>query len=268
MATVFQVGVGSGGIIVLDLVGRSSLIDHLILVDPDRYQARNVYRHLFGPDDAGRLKVDLAAEWIRRFRPDLRVTTLAVDLLDLRRQDEIKDAVRRCDVGVCAVDSEPAKYHFDALMRRWERPWTLGEVLSGGIGGWVHVFQPRGPCYGCVASHLQRTSETDRTPPPDYSDPAAAAAPMTIPADKAAISVIASLHAQVTLHMLAGGDPGCTSLLLTLARVEGVFPEPLRAHRLRISRSPECLICQASAGPTGEELDVALDEALARLDHE
>jgi hypothetical protein len=44
-------------------------------------------------------------------------------------------ATRTADVGDCAADNEKAKYHFDALMRRHGRPWTLGEVLSGGIDG-------------------------------------------------------------------------------------------------------------------------------------
>jgi len=53
--------------------------------------------------------------------------------------------------------------HFDAVMRRHQKPWTLGEVLAGGIGGFVHWFVPAGPCYGCVASHLQRSVAVDNT---------------------------------------------------------------------------------------------------------
>ena len=78
------------------------------------------------------------------------------DLLDPTRQEEIERAAASADIGVCAADNEPAKYHWDELMRRHARAWTLGEVLSGGIGGFVHWFVPGGPCYGCVASHLQR----------------------------------------------------------------------------------------------------------------
>ena len=68
----------------------------------------------------------------------------------------------------------------------------------------------------------------------------------------------------------AGYDPGFTSLLLTLKRVTGVFEEPFRPFRFRIPRAAECLICRAEAEPAtpavaAEDLDVALDQALARL---
>ena len=69
--------------------------------------------------------------------------------------------MQACDIGICAADNEPAKFHFDMLMRRHQKPWTLGEVLSGGIGGFVHWFNPGGPCYGCVASHLRRSVTID-----------------------------------------------------------------------------------------------------------
>ena len=62
---------------------------------------------------------------------------------------------------------------------------------------------------------------------------------------------------------------GFTSLLLTLQRVPDVFDEAFRPFRFRVPRLEGCLICQAGgAGPThapSEDLDVALDQALARL---
>ncbi|HJZ94404.1 MAG TPA: ThiF family adenylyltransferase [Gemmataceae bacterium] len=268
MPTIFQVGAGSGGMVVLDLLCREPSIRRIVLVEPDVYKSHNVHRHYFGHNDVGQRKADLAVRWLRQFRPDLEVTTLAVDLMDRERQPQIETAVAGCDLGVCAVDVEPAKYHFDALMRKHQKPWTLGEVLSGGIGGWVHVFRPGEACYGCVASHLQRTISTDNSPSPDYANPGAAVAETTVPASKAAVATIAGLHTTVTLGLLAGTDPGFTSWLLPLAKVDGVFAEALRPFRFRIPRSPECLICGAQPGPAGEDLDVALDQALARLGHE
>src|SRR5205085_8304863 len=131
-----------------------------------------------------------------------------------------------------------------------------------------HLFRPGEACYGCVASHLQRTVTTDNRPPPEYSNPGAAVEATSIPASKASINVIAGLHAAATLGLLAGSVPEYTSLLLPLAKVDGVFAEALRPFKFRIPRSPECLICGASTAPAGEDLDVALDQALARLGHD
>ena len=75
---------------------------------------------------------------------------------------------------------------------------------------------------------------------------------------------------RLTLDMLGGIDLGFTSILLPLAKVEGVFADAYKPFRFRIARNPECLICamMGQSLPAGEDLDVALDQALARLGHE
>jgi hypothetical protein len=104
---------------------------------------------------------------------------------------------------------------------------------------------------------------------PDYSQPGGPVAETTIPASKASIQAIAALHSLVTLALLADPasyDPGFTSVLLTLQRVPDVFDEAFRPYRFRVARSADCLICRPRpTPPSSEELDVALDQALARL---
>ena len=295
MAHLFQVGVGSGGIVVLDLLARDPRVTRVTLVDPDVYKPHNVHRHLFPASAVGRPKVALAAEWLRERRPELVVETLPVDVMSPAHQADVARAVAACDVAVCAADNETAKYHFDQLMRAHRKPWVLGEVLSGGIGGWVHRFVPDGPCYGCVASYLQRSAPGDpAAPAPDYANPGGAVQETTVPASKASIDAIASLHALVTLALLdqgngeppappvstepaerrlhastgpAGSEADFTSLLFTLKRVPGVFDDAFRPYKFRVARSTSCLLCSPSAVPTpaGEDLDAALDQALARL---
>ena len=264
MAHIIQVGAGSGGMPVLDLVCRDTRITHVTLIEPDLYKPHNVERHLFSPSEVGNFKAEAAERWLRDRRPDLKIDLLINDLLDPGVADRIDAAVQSCDIGICAADNEVAKFHFDALMRRHSKPWTLGEVLSGGIGGFVHGFVPGGPCYGCVASHLQRTTSVDNSPAPDYSQPGGPKE-TTIPASRASISVIASLHAFLTLELLGNSsyNPGFTSMLFTLRQVPGMFEDAYRPFRFRIPRSPACLIC-GTATPQGE-LDQALDDALARL---
>jgi molybdopterin/thiamine biosynthesis adenylyltransferase len=270
MSHILQVGVGSGGMPVLDLVCRDPQVTRVTLIEPDVYKPHNVARHFFPPSAVGRLKIDLAAEWVRERRPDLVVETLPCDLMDPLTQGAIDEAAQSCAVGMCAVDNEPAKLHWDALMRRHRKPWTLGEVLSGGIGGFVHWFRPGGPCYGCVASHLKRSVVIEKPSTPDYSNPGGPVAETTIPASKASIHAIASLHALVTLGLLADPEnyhPGFTSLLLPLQRVQDVFEEPFRPFRMNIARVPHCLFCGA-AQQLPADLDAAVEEALTRLGHE
>ena len=60
------------------------------------------------------------------------------------------------------------------------------------------------------------------------------------------------------LHGISSG-PDLNAAL----RVPGMFEEAFRSHRFRIPRSPSCLICQDAGTP--QDLDQALDDALARL---
>lgn len=267
MAHLIQVGAGSGGMAVLDLVCRDPRISRVTLIEPDVYKAHNVERHFFPPRDVGQSKLVLAERWLKERRPDLELELLDCDLTDAAYAGKIDAAARVADIGICAADNEAAKLHWDGVLRRAGKPWTLGEVLSGGIGGFVHWFVPGGPCYGCVASFLQRSVTVDKPATPDYSQPGGPAPEVTIPASKASIAAVASLHALVTLELLTQGQdyaPGFTSLLWTLQRVPGIFEEAFRPHRFRIPRSPECLFCRPTA-EAPQDLDAALDQALSRL---
>src|SRR5437870_3320701 len=171
MAHVIQVGAGSGGMPVLDMVCRDRRVSRVTLIEPDIFKPHNLQRHVFPGGAVGEPKAELAEQWLKERRPDMEVRLLACDLLAPESQAEIDAAARSADIGICAADNEPAKFHWDGLMRRHGKPWTLGEVLSGGIGGFVHWFVPGGPCYGCAASHLQRSHSVDKSNPPDYSQP-------------------------------------------------------------------------------------------------
>jgi len=259
------VGVGSGGIAVLDLIAREPAVSAISLVDPDIYKPHNVVRHLFPQSAVGRSKVDLARDWLTDLRPNLRIEILQAAIGESQHADAVDRLASNADFGICAVDGEAAKYAFDVLMRKHRKPWTLGEVLSGGIGGFVHGFVADGPCYGCVASHLQRSVAVDQAKAPDYSQPGAAMEEAAVPASKTSIAVIAGLQAQLTSRMMKGEAPEFTSLLFTLERVPGVFEEAFRSYRFAIPRSPECLICGSKPEPA--DLDRALADALDRLRH-
>lgn len=263
MACIVQVGAGSGGMAVLDLLCRDSRIDSILLIEPDVYKPHNVVRHYFPAGQCGRMKADLARGWVLERRPDMNVEVLIADLCDQNQADKVNEMVSRADVGVCAVDNDRAKSHWDWLMRGHGKPWTLGEVLAGGIGGFIHMFVPGGPCFACVSSHLQRESGADDTPPPDYSAPGNAVAEAGIPAGISSIHAIASFHALATLALLGDEDGrgwDVTSQLIPLRGVPGIFEKALATVRLPFGRLPECLNCSTGGVRGGD-----LAEAMAAL---
>src|SRR6516165_7224022 len=236
---------------VLDMLCRDARITRVTLIEPDVYKPHNVERHLFPPGGIGEMKAELAEAWLKERRPDLDVRLVIGDLLGPALQHEIADVVASAEIGVCAADNEPAKYHWDSLMRKHGKPWTLGEVLSGGVGGFVHWFTPDGPCYGCVASRLNREAPAEKAPAPDYSQPEGAIAETTVPAGISSIHAIASLHALLTLQLLSyftedagqsairnpqsaiSDSLGFTSLLLSMQKVPDVFEEAFRPYWFR-----------------------------------
>src|SRR5947207_13825804 len=98
MAHILQVGAGSGGMPVLDLVARDPRVTRVTLVEPDVYKPHNVHRHLFPPSAVGRLKAELTAEWVRAIRPDVTFESLVADITDPNKPDEFDRIARVCDI--------------------------------------------------------------------------------------------------------------------------------------------------------------------------
>src|SRR3954465_2965887 len=115
MAHLLQVGAGSGGMPVLDLLARDPRITRVTLIEPDIYKPHNVERHLFPPADIGESKAVLAQRWLKALRPELEVRTLGGGGEDPAARDAVERAAAAADVGVCAADNEPAKFHWDAI---------------------------------------------------------------------------------------------------------------------------------------------------------
>ena len=119
MSTLFQVGAGSGGMVVLDLLCREPSVQRIVLLDPDVYKSHNVHRHYFGTRagrpaqgrTGGRMGQAISPRPGSRHPGDRSARPVAPGRNRSSR-------CQSCDIGVCAVDNEPAKYHFDALMRK------------------------------------------------------------------------------------------------------------------------------------------------------
>ena len=122
MAHLLQVGAGSGGMPVLDMLCREPRITDVTLIEPDIYKPHNVERHLFALDAVGKAKAALAEEWLKGRRPELRVRVVQCDLLDPGAQAEINSTSSYAGAGFSSpamslmqIESEPISISRSAI---------------------------------------------------------------------------------------------------------------------------------------------------------
>jgi len=109
MVKLIQVGAGSGGMPVLDLVCRDPRISDVLLIEPDIFKPHNVCGTSLPAPEWGRPKVKLDAAWLRERCPHVAVRTLAGDLLDPQSAEQLQQEAAQANMGICAADNEPAK---------------------------------------------------------------------------------------------------------------------------------------------------------------
>jgi molybdopterin/thiamine biosynthesis adenylyltransferase len=123
---------------------RFALIDHDVLEDV------NLVKHPARRSDLGRLKVDIAAEWLVDRNPASEVTPLAADFLELPAVD-VDKIMAESDLVVSATDSNEARNVINEFCVQTCTPMTMGLVHRGGTGGTVMAYRPgRSGCYTCL----------------------------------------------------------------------------------------------------------------------
>jgi molybdopterin/thiamine biosynthesis adenylyltransferase len=143
------IGLGSGGFPVMQHLAMSgwhrfTLIDHDVLEDV------NLVKHPAQRRDLGRLKVDIAADWLADRNPASEVAALAADFLELPAAEADK-ILAETDLLVSATDSNGARNAINALCVQTRTPMTMGLVHRGGTGGTVMAYRPgRSGCYTCL----------------------------------------------------------------------------------------------------------------------
>jgi len=120
---VVVVGCGNIGSHLVPLLARSMQADELLLVDPDRYETRNLSSQDIALEHVGRLKVDVQAERVARIAPDLSIHTASCAFEDLPL-GRLEGAV----IAAC-LDSRIARLHVGRAA------WRLGApVVDAAVG--------------------------------------------------------------------------------------------------------------------------------------
>jgi molybdopterin/thiamine biosynthesis adenylyltransferase len=226
-ARVLLIGVGGLGCPLAQYLAAAG-VGTLGLVDPDVVDASNLQRQvLYGVDDVGHPKVEVARRRIEALNPDVEVETHAVAL----RSDNALKILGGYDVVVDGTDNFPTRYLSNDACVLLGLPNVHGSVFR--FDGQATVFDVRhGPCYRCLYPE----------PPPPGAVPSCAEGGVlgVLP------GLVAMIQATETIKLLTGiGEP----LYGRLLRYDALRME---FEEFRLKKDSDCPVCGAQ--PTITEL--------------
>ncbi|MFO8152766.1 HesA/MoeB/ThiF family protein [Thioalkalivibrio sp.] len=201
-------------------------VGQLTLVDFDRVDLSNLQRQvLHGQQDIGRLKVDSAADSLRRLNPACRLNTLARRL----DQAELETLGAEADVILDGTDNFASRALINRAAVAAGVPLASGAVIR--FEGQLTTFDfrdPSMPCYHCLYGEGEELGETCGESGVLASLP----------------GVIGSLQATEALKLLLGLPTLAGRLLL----VDGLT---MNFRTLSLSRDPACPVCGPAATAAG-----------------
>jgi len=224
MSTVTVVCAGNIGSHLLAHLARLPEVARVTIVDPDRYEARNLESQDIRAAEVGKPKALAQARRLRAIRPDLEVTPVAAPV------EDVPLARLRADVVLACLDSKLAR------QRAGEAAWRLGApLIDAGVRPdgllvrvSVHVPGPAQSCLECAWSEADYAALEQNQP---CLAGAAPAAPTQAPAALGALA--AALQALAWRRLLAG-DPGVAGSELVLDAASH------RIYQTRLAFNPGC----------------------------
>ncbi|MER3479742.1 MAG: adenylyltransferase [Meiothermus sp.] len=225
--SVLVVGAGGLGVPVLQYLVAAG-VGRIGIVEMDRVDRSNLQRQvLYGVQDIGRTKAEVAQERLEVLNPHVQIVTYPIRL-DSANALEV---LRPYDLILDCSDNFPTRYLVNDACVLLDKPLVYGAIHQ--FEGQVSVFHYRGgPCYRCLYP----------TPPKPGTIPNCAEAGVfgVLP------GVVGSLMASEALKILLGLGQVLSGRLLLYDGLEPAF------RTLHLERNPACLVCGDS--PTVLEL--------------
>ena len=212
--------IGAGGLgCPLALYLAAAGVGRLGLVDDDVVDLSNLQRQvLYGSDDVGRPKVEVARERIRALNPDVQVDLFQTRLDSSNALEIFEDY----DVIVDGTDNFPTRYLSNDACVLLGKPNVYGSILR--FDGQASVFDAReGPCYRCLFPE----------PPPPGSVPSCEEGGVlgVLP------GLIATIQATETIKILTGLGRTLAGRLLLYDALSMEWTE------FSLKKDPSCPVC-------------------------
>lgn len=223
---VVLVGMGGIGCPALQYLAAAG-IGRLTLIDGDAVDLSNLQRQtLFTPADVGRPKAEVAADWVRRFDPELQVTALAERLTP----DNAVALLGRADVVLDGTDNFATRLLVSDTLTKLHVPLVSAAIgrfqtQIGTFRGWL----PDKPCYRCFVGDAFDAEDCDTCAEQGVLG--------------AMVGLAGSFAAMEVVRAITGfGSDAAGKLHL----IDGLSP---LWRTLRIAKDPECKACGDTATP-------------------
>ena len=179
------------------------------VIDHDRLEVVNIWRHLSPVSDVGRFKVDSMRDQVSGINPHAHVSTIS-RRVDWSFIETLRSEVRRADVLVCAADDRECRVVANTLAVEENTPCVFGGARRRAYGLQALVVRPgRGPCYQDFLQSIVGADQDQEVSTPagarrvGYSDKPVAAEP-GLSLD---IAPLSNMMAKLALHELLRGKP-------------------------------------------------------------
>ena len=217
-ASVLLIGAGGLGCPLAQYLTAAG-VGRIGLVDDDVVDTSNLQRQvLYGTDDVGKPKVDVALARLRAMNPDVE----AIGFKTRITSENALELMRDWDVIIDGTDNFPTRYLSNDACVLLGKPTVYGAILR--FEGQASTFDAkRGPCYRCLFPE----------PPPPGAVPSCAEGGVLgiLP------GVIAMIQATEAVKLITGiGDP-------LIGRFLHYDALSMRFSEFRFAKDPDCPVC-------------------------
>lgn len=233
--------VGTGGLgnpVAIRLVAMG--IGTIRIVDRDVIELSNLPRQImFNDSDVGKVKVEAAAEKLRRLNPNCTVQAIGASV----NEYSAHDIVSGCDVVVDALDSVNARYALNKACVRAGIPFVTGAAV--GVAGQVFTVLPgESACYYCMFPKL----EEDSMPKCSIEG-----------VHPSILSIVGGMEVSEAVKVILGQKPGFSEQMLHID-----IGEVVAFTNTRMFRAPECPVCGTGKAKADMSTDIITEELCGR----
>ena len=207
-------GLGSPAATQLAAVG----VGHLRLVDRDVVELANLHRqHLYGIDDVGYPKVEVAAKKLHKLNPFIEIEPLPLYITE----DNAKEIVEGMDVVIDCLDSMTARYAINRACVKLGIPYIFAAAITT-TGNVSTIIPGKTACLECFYGNL----DDDKLPKCGV-----------VGVHPSLLSIIASLEASEAIRILTGKQP------LLANKLFHIDLEHMEFNEIRLAKVDECPVC-------------------------